>query len=314
MRIYQAGFQEGVKATPLDQNPAIVYLIALRPKGRYSQRRVLNLVARLLGETETRDKSGKEITFLTCPWSALRCQHMEAIRSKLEGSYSPSTVNKALAAVRGVLRPAWQLGQITEEDYRQTQAVKGLITTKQPASRMLTTREIAALVAACKSDPTPAGARDAAIIDVAYTSGLLRAELSELDLADYDADTGKLTVCGDGSNERSFYLIGGVRRAMSAWLALRGNQPGAFFRPVSKGGQILTRRLTSQAIYNLLEKRGKEGGVKGFTANDLRRTFINDLLNDGVDLSTVAQMAGHASATTTGRYVWKPEDDRRKVP
>ena len=288
---------------PLNQNPAVIYLLALQPTGRYSQRWALNLVARLLGISKMSNEAGKEITFLFCPWAALRYQHLEAIRSKLAESYKPGVVNRVLTAIRGVLRTARQLGQMTEGDYHQARVVKGVRKTTRLASRVLSTGEIAALVLACKKDPTPFGARDAAIIDMAFTAGLRRSELSRLDMADYNPATRKLTVRGKGGVERWLYLINGAARAMSIWLEIRGNQSGALFRPMKRGGQILPRRISSRAIYNLFMKRGKEAGVKDFSPDDLRRTFIQNLLEDGIDISTVAKLAGHTSVTMAKRYV-----------
>jgi integrase len=293
-----------VESQPLNHNPAVVYLLALQPTGRHPQRRVLNLVARLLETPKMCNEAGKEITFLFYPWAALRYQHLEAIRSKLMELYQPATVNKALAAMRGVLRAAFWLGQTKEDDYHQACAVKGVRIKTPPTSRVLTPGEIAALVSVCKNDPTPAGARDTTIINVSFTAGLRRGELSRLDLADYDQGTNTLTIHGKDGREHSLSLISGAARAMSAWLAIRGNLPGAVFRPVNNSGKIQPRRMSSQAIYNLLQKRGKEAGVKGFSPNDLRRTFINNLLEDGMDISMVAKMAGHVSVATTYRYTW----------
>jgi integrase len=241
---------------------------------------MLNKIARLMGTGKQTNDTGKEVTLLSYPWATLRFQHVEAIKGKLAESYRPATVNKALTAMRGVLRAAWLLGQVTLEDYNQARAVKGMRIKDQPASRVLTTGEIAALVSVCKNDPTPAGVRDMAIIDITFTVGLQRSELVRLDMADYDPGTRKLTVRGNEGKDRSFYLIDGAARALSAWLALRGKQSGALFRPIKRGGRILSRHLSSQAIYDLLMKRGKEAGLKGFTPTGLRRAFINNRLED----------------------------------
>ena len=156
---------------------------------------------------------------------------MAAIRAELEKQYKPATVNKALAAVRGAMRAAWLLGQMTAEDYHKPREVKGVRNTTLPAGRELTSGEIAALMAACENDTTPAGVRDGAIIAVAYVAGLRREELAGLDLADYDPESGKLIIRGKGSKERTGYLANGAGRALADWLALRGNQEGDNFSP-----------------------------------------------------------------------------------
>jgi len=81
----------------------------------------------------------------------------------------------------------------------------------------------------------------------------------------------------------------------------------------SVGGKLANRRLAPQSVYNVLAKRGREGGVKDFSPHDFRRTFVSDLLEAGADISTVAKMAGHASVTTTARYDRRPEEAKRKA-
>lgn len=303
-----------VREQPLDHNPAAVYLAGLKPSGRYTQAQALNTVARMLNTPEMRDDKGKETTYLYCPWAALRYQHIAAIRSQLEGKYSPATVNKALAAVRGVMFAAWNLEQITGDDYQRIKNVKGITNHTLPAGRELANGEISALMAACENDPTPSGGRDAAILAVGYSCGLRRQELAALEMADYDPATGKLIVKhGKGGKERTAYLVNGAARAMADWLSLRGTQEGALFQPINKGGVIQPRKMSAQTIYNLLSKRAQESGVKSFSPHDLRRTFVSDLLDAGADISTISKMAGHASVTTTARYDRRPEAAKQKA-
>jgi len=294
-----------IRDIPLDQNPASIYLAGLSESGRRTMRQILDLLA---GMTTSNPDA------LACDWAALRYPHVTAIRSRLqEGGYKPATVNKALAAIRGVLRAAWQAGQMTAEDYQKAVSVKGVKSETLPAGRELTTGEIAALMQACETDPTPAGIRDAAIIALMYAAGLRREEVITLDLADYDPGTGRLLIRGKGKKERTAYLDNGAAEALADWLAARGAEPGALFLPVNKGGKMSHRRITPQAVYNMLYKRAALAGVKSFSPHDLRRTFVSDLLDAGADIVIVAKMAGHASVTTTARYDRRPEDAKRRT-
>jgi integrase/recombinase XerD len=291
----------------IDQNPAAVYLASLRADtGRRTMRQVLNLVAGLL--------SGGEADALTYPWHTLRFQHVVALRSRLSQAYKPATVNKVLAALRGVLRVAWQLGQMTAEDYHKTASVRSVRAETIPAGRELSQGEISALISACERDPSPAGVRDAAIIALMYACGLRRAEVVSLDLADYDATSGRLIIRGKGGKERTAWLSNGAARAMSDWLAVRGDAPGALFVAIRKNGRIFgLSRMTPKTIYKMLEKRARQAGVAHFSPHDLRRTFISDLLDAGADVVTVARMAGHANVATTARYDRRTEEAKRKA-
>ena len=163
---------------------------------------------------------------------------MTAIRAKLTEVYKPATVNKMLAALRGVLKSAWQSGQMTAEDYHKAASVKGVKGETLPAGRELTSGEISALMADCEHDTTNAGARDAAIIALMYSCGLRREEVVTLDLADFASEDGRLVVRGKGNKERMAWLTGGAARAMADWLAVRGDDPGALFVAVNKSGRM----------------------------------------------------------------------------
>lgn len=95
-----------------------------------------------------------------------------------------------------------------------------------PAGRSLPAGELAALFAAC-ADDTAGGTRGAAHLAVLYAGGLRRAESVALDLNDYDADTGTLTLLrGKGRKAREVYLAGGCRTGRRRVGDVRGDEPG----------------------------------------------------------------------------------------
>jgi len=289
----------------LDQNPAAVYLAGLAKGSRPAMGQALATIAELL--TGSPD-------YLRCNWAALRFQHTAAVRSALAGRYNFSTANKMLSALRGVLRAAWQLGQLGADDYQLAQSVKGVDGESTLTGRQLSTGEIAALIAACEADPSPAGVRDAAIIGLMYGGGPRRQEVIDLDLSDYDQAAGALTVRhGKGNKARSIYVLNGAGRAINDWLKVRGLAAGPLFQPISKGGKVQPRRMTGQALYSLLKKRAAQAGVSVFSPHDLRRSFVSDLLDAGADIATVARMAGHKSVNTTLRYDRRPEEAKQRA-
>ena len=194
------------------------------------------------------------------------------------------------------------------DDYHRAIDVEGVKEEKLPAGRELGKSEIKALIRDCEKDPTIAGVRDAAIIALAYSCGLRRTEIVNLNLEDYDLVTGRLIIHGKRSKQRTAYLVNGAKRAVDDWLAVRGDNPGALFVAVGRERKILSyRNMTSQTIYDILTKRGRNSNVAELSPHDLRRTFVSDLLDAGVDISTIAKMAGHASIVTTARYDRRPE-------
>lgn len=287
-------------------NPAHSYLMGLTATGRRTMESTLAQVADMLGGD-----------IESVPWAALRYEHIVAIRTALvERGLAPATVNKYLAALRGVMREAWRLGQIDAETYQRIAAVKGVTGSTLPAGRGLGPGEIGALMRTCANDHTPAGARDAAIIAMGYGAGLRRAELAGLDLADLSDDGEIITAAirGKGGKERLVYLDNGSANAMRDWLAVRGVEAGPLFYARRKGGRLnVGQRLSGQAIRDILVKRAGEAGLSNTTPHDLRRSFVSDLLEAGVDISTVANMAGHANVETTRRYDRRGEQAKRKA-
>lgn len=291
---------------PPDRHPAAVYLARLSPGSRRTMRQALDAIAGLL--------TSERCTAETLDWGAVRYQHTAAVRAALAERHAPATANKMLSALRGVLKEAWRLGYLDAETYHRARDLPAIRGEALLRGRALAGGELRVLFAACAADPGPAGARDAAVLAVLYGAGLRRSEAVALDLADYDAETGALTVrSGKGRKARVAYLGGGGAEALDAWLARRGEAAGPLFLPVNKGKKIQHRRLTDQALLYLLRKRAQEGLVRGFSPHDLRRTFISDLLDAGADITTVQKLAGHANVTTTSRYDRRGEATKRRA-
>lgn len=293
----------------LDQNPVAVYLAGLKPTGRRSQRQALAVVANLL-------TNGQEADPFQIDWSLLRFQHTAAIRAKLaESEYSPASANKIICALRGVLKAAWRLGHMGSEEYTRAADIQGINGERVPAGRELTEGEKRALMAACESDLTPAGARDAAIIAMMLTAGgPRREEVVSLSLASYDRVTGTLVIRGKRNKERAAYLVNGTRAALEDWLDIRGTEGDPLFTAINKGGKLdRGQPMNNQAVYRLLKKRGDQAGLADFSPHDMRRTYAGDLLAAGVDISTVSKMMGHSSVNTTARYDRRPEEAKRRA-
>jgi site-specific recombinase XerD len=285
---------------PLDRNPAAVYLASLSPSSRRVMGSALETIAHLVNPQQTA---------VSLPWHGLRFQHTSAIRAALADTYAHSTANRMLSALRGTLKAAWKLGLMTAEDFHAAASVANVKGETLPAGRHVPVGEVTALLESC--DQTPTGVRDAAVIALLYGAGLRRAELVGLNLADYDQAAGTLTLRGKGNKERMVHVVNGAAAALADWLTVRGQKPGALF--LGTGNRNKGGRLTSQAIYKMLQTRAAAAGVDGLTPHDFRRTFVGELLDRGADISTVQQLAGHANVTTTARYDRRAEATKRKA-
>jgi len=297
----------------LDRNPSAVYIAGLgSPTSRRTMLASLNKLARLLGASKHLNEKKEEVTALFVNWPALRFQHVQVLKAKLAEESAPATVNKHLSAIRGVLKAAWRLGLIPEEDYRRAIDVEGLSGSRLPAGRDVSEGELVALFTECSQDPRPSGPRDAAILGL-LRFGLRRAELVALDLEDWDPEKRTVRVQGKGDKQRLVPVNHGSEEALADWLDIRGSEPGPLFWRIRKGGKLEPHRLTTQAIYYILRTRAEDAGVSELSPHDLRRTLVGDLLDAGADVVTVSKLLGHANIQTTARYDRRPEEAKRKA-
>jgi site-specific recombinase XerD len=289
------------EATPVDsRKPVAVYLASLgSAASRRSMLSSLNVIARLM--TDGR------LDAQTFPWGEVRYEHMQAIRSKLAEKYAPNSANRHLAAVKGVLREAWRLGILPHEDMVRALDVKAVRGTRLRKGKMLSREERDRCYTAAALLPSPRRERDAAIFAIAYNCGLRRSEIAALRREDYDGKA--ITVIGKGNKERRVPCNSRAKTFLAAWLAVRGDDEGPMFCHTSLEGIDCEATLTSDGIHSILERIGTLAKVE-FSPHDLRRTFISELLDHNVDLSTAQQLAGHANITTTSIYDTRGEKTR----
>jgi integrase/recombinase XerD len=296
-------------------DPLAVYLARLTsPESRRAMAASLELLAELLVDGQPADRTDRarrrragQPLAAAVPWHQLRYGHTQALRSWLAEHCSPAAANRHLAALRGVLREAWRLDLMNGEDLARAVDLASVSGSSLPAGRYVEDGEVRRLVTACLADDSPGGRRDAAVLAALFAGGLRRAEAVALDVDHYDAPTGRLTVTGKGQRQRRTALPAGGRRALAAWLELRGLDEGPLFCPVDKAGRVTIRRLTTQAIYALVDRRARTAGVGHLSPHDGRRTFASDLFDAGVDAVQVQGLMGHASLLTTGGYDRRPE-------
>jgi len=294
---------------PAERNPAAVYLSTKAPAGRSALERLLNQAAELA-------TNGK-LNITSIAWHRIGYQHTSMMLNAIRESYSPATARLARAAIRGVLLEAWRLGLMPAEDYKRAADLPTVRGKAAPAGRALELAEIQAVLELCENDKTPAGARDGAILAIAYGCGLRRSELLWLNYEHYDRKAGTLVVHGKGKKIRTVYLPAGAIRALEVWAKVRGTDPGPMFYPIRKGsrGEIIkTRRLnSSNSLLKICKKRARAAKVSPFSIHDLRRSHITHLFDQGADMSQIADLVGHAHVNTTRIYDRRGEESKRKT-
>lgn len=155
-------------------------------------------------------------------------------------------------------------------------------------------------------DPSsPGGARNIAIAELLYSSGLRVSELIQLPMHDLDMHAGTVRVMGKGKKERIVPIGGKAIEALEAYIAMRSyltsldtaKPDGKVF--LSDRGKMMNPsvvyRIIRRAMNPVTESPQKSPHV-------LRHTFATHLLDNGADISSVSEMLGHSSLSATQVY------------
>lgn len=163
-------------------------------------------------------------------------------------------------------------------------------------------------------DDTLWGRRDAAILEVLYSSGLRVSELCSMNVGTVEYNAGYMRIMGKGRKERICPIgqpaIDAVRRyctmRMADGFSCLPQDPMFINR---KGG-----RLTTRSVANIVNKYVEQVALdKKISPHKLRHTFATHLLEHGADLRTVQQLLGHSNMSTTQIYTHVTKSRLRAV-
>jgi integrase/recombinase XerC len=229
----------------------------------------------------------------------------KAVRAFLAGLHTrgldPVSVARKLAAVRSWFRFLRRRGMI---DRNPAQAVRAPRLPKKLVSFL----PIDEAVALMDARPSRATARDAAIVELLYASGLRVSELVGLDLRHVDLSEMTVRVLGKGSKERIVPFGSAAARALRVYLDGRGPAAGAVFRN-RRGG-----RLTVRSVHTIVRRHARAAGiVRRVSPHTLRHTFATHLLDSGADLRMIQELLGHSRLSTTQRYTHVGSDRLMRV-
>jgi len=244
-------------------------------------------------------------------------QFREFLRTLHKGSVpAPAAIDSY--AVRSFLAARASVGDAKSSLGRKLATVRSLfkylgregIVTHSPAATVITPKKEQRLPRVLSADDAtrlmenpqttrPRSARDQAILEVLYSSGVRVAELVGLNVEDVDLEAGAATVMGKGRKERVVLLGDKAVEAVRAYLKNAGGYAGK--TPLirnSRGG-----RLTARSVERIVAEQCR--ALENFptmTPHTLRHSFATHLLDGGADLRAIQEMLGHASLSTTQQY------------
>lgn len=217
-----------------------------------------------------------------------------------DNNYCKSTVARKLATLRSFYK------FLVRRSYLTANPVAPIRTPKQDKRlpKCLEVEQIEKLLAN-PDTTTLLGARDRAMLETLYSTGMRVSELTALDIGDVDLSSNVVRVAGKGKKRRVIPLGPGAVQMILHFLDLRRNDPRAnTFDPealfINKHGQ----RLSTRSVRRKLDKYLLEAGLDlSVSPHTLRHSFATHMLRRGADLRSVQEMLGHQSLSTTQIYM-----------
>ena len=216
--------------------------------------------------------------------------------------YSAATMARKIATLRSFYRWLDKTGMIASNPML-------LIRTPRQAKRLpkaIGVEQVERLLAA-PDDSELLGARDRAILETLYSTGIRVSELVGINRGDIDESSQALIVRGKGRKERivplGSHALAALRHYMKMLDAPQAHS-GAAVDPnaplfINKHGTRLSTRSVRRKVSKYLAEAGLDPDISPHT---LRHSFATHLLDNGADLRSVQELLGHQSLSTTQIY------------
>ena len=232
-------------------------------------------------------------------WEDVNATHLSAYMLYLERkNYAASSVSRSVASVRTFFHYLQREGKIRlspAEDLKPPKAEKRM-------PEILTVEQVAALL----SQPdrhTSKGARDSAMLELLYATGIRVSELISLKTWDVNLKLDYIS-CADRSRERVIPFGSAAKRSLTDYM----NHSRMSFIVGEDGGWLFTncqgRPMSRQGFWKILKGYARSAGIEtDITPHTLRHSFAVHMIENGADLRSVQEMMGHSDISTTQMYI-----------
>jgi integrase/recombinase XerD len=231
-------------------------------------------------------------------WSEVSSDLLTAFAAHLAArEYATTSIARKIAATRRFFQYLHRIGAIE----RDPAGSLGSPRIEKCLPHILSQQEVARLVRQIPTS-TPAGRRDAAMLQLLHATGLRVSELVSLRLTDLDGDRTHIRCVARNGRERSLPISPAAQRALRAYLdggrhqLARGEASDVIF--LNHHGE----RLTRQGFWLIMKGYARAAGIGDVTPHSLRHAFALNLIGQGMDLRGVQELLGHANLSTTQMY------------
>jgi integrase/recombinase XerD len=234
-------------------------------------------------------------------WDEVTAEQVTAYLQTLrERQYASSTIARKTAASKSFFIHLKEAREIAVDIAASLAAPR----VDRYTPHAISTDEVARLLAAPTRTKTPEGARDGAMLQLLYATGMRVSELVALNVEDYDVERGYICCEGRASRTRQIRLTAMALDAMQRYLA-QGRPILARAHGADREALFLNhrgQRLTRQGFWLILKGYAQSAAVRDVTPHTLRHTFAAHALTTGHHLRDVQSMLGHVSISTTQIY------------
>ncbi len=214
--------------------------------------------------------------------------------------YSKSTVARKLATLRSFYKFLVRRSHLTSNPVTAVKTPKQ----EKKLPKFLEYEDVQRLLNTPPAD-TWLGARDRAIMEVLYSTGMRVSELVALNMDDVDFLGEVIHVRGKGKKERISPIGSTALQAIQHYIEFRNRRmendsnfdPRVLF--ANKHGQRLSTRSVRRKMDKYLKMAGLDPSISPHT---LRHSFATHMINNGADLRSVQELLGHQSLSTTQVY------------
>lgn len=224
--------------------------------------------------------------------------------------FSSSSINQKLSAIRKLASEAEDNNLIDSRIANGIRAVRGVPQRGRRTGNWLT-REEAQRWLNAPDIKTLKGLRDRAVLAVLIGCGLRRAEVAILSVSHIQQREGRwaiVDIVGKRDKTRTVPMPSWAKATIDSWTYAAKIEEGFIFRRVNKGGNLMGKGLTEQAIYNIVSSYAEKLKNQGIAPHDLRRTFAKLAHKGGSPIDQIQLSLGHDSIQTTEKYLGVEQD------
>jgi len=227
----------------------------------------------------------------------------------MESGVANTTVNRKIASLKAFYKFLLKTKQIEASPLLKHQPLK----TQRKEQIPFSEKELSNLLNTLIFPNDFEGVRDKLIVDLFYTTGIRRSELSNLKISDVDLTVSTLKVVGKRNKERIVPILPIVTQEFQQYFSERAKleQINHFeYVFLNKKGiklsDFVVYSIINHYLSNVSEKVKKSPHI-------LRHTFATHLLNNGADLNSVKELLGHSSLASTQIYTHSSLAELKKV-